>query len=142
MERNVALGGSDAVVVVLPLIMREGRHEQRLARPFGIGMLAIHLLEPLGGGLEVALLVQQVQTFVVELVGRVIEDLVLLAAEPVAERTACAERQHQEGQSEQAGKPMTLTAQSSRAERPRSHGRADSVSPRSGAPWRAPCPAP
>src|SRR5262249_46690443 len=69
MQRDVAAGGIDTVVIRAALVIGEGRHDQRLARPFRIGMLAIDLFELLGRALGILLGVQKVEAFVVKLVG-------------------------------------------------------------------------
>src|SRR5215468_7168896 len=65
-------------------------------------MLAVDLVEALCGRLVVALLVEQEQALIVELVGRIIEHRVLVAAEPVREGRAGAERHRHERKREQA----------------------------------------
>ncbi len=79
MQSHVAPRGIDAIVVHAGFVIGESGHDQRFARPFRIGMLAVDFLELLGGVLGALLLVQKEETLVVELVGRLIgDDRVLL----------------------------------------------------------------
>ena len=103
MQGHVALRRRDRVVVLGALVVRVGRHDQRLARPFRIGVLAVDFLEALGGRLVVLLVVQKVQALIVELVGRIVRDDVLLA-----EKAACRQRRDHEGERAQpCGLPPT-----------------------------------
>ncbi len=74
MQRDVAAGGIDAVVIGAGLVIGEGLHDQRLARPVRIGVLAVDLFELLGRGLGVFLGVQKVEALVVELVGGLVRN--------------------------------------------------------------------
>src|SRR5215467_6560886 len=95
MQRDVAAGRIDAVVIGVGLVIGEGRHDQRLARPFRIGVLAVDLFELLGRGLGILLGVQKVEALVVELVGRLVgSDGVLVEQAAGAER----ERHQRKGQ--------------------------------------------
>jgi hypothetical protein len=72
MQGHVAFRGVDAVVVSAGLVIGKGRHDQRLARPIRIGVLAVDLFELLRRLLGGLLAVQKIETLVVELVGRLI----------------------------------------------------------------------
>ena len=105
MQRHVALRRRDRVVVRGSLVMRVGRHDQRLARPFRIGVLAVDFLEALGGLLVVLLVVQKVEALIVELVGRIVRNDVLLA-----EKAACRQGHDHEREREQpCGLPPSPT---------------------------------
>src|SRR5215471_638775 len=87
-------------------------------------MLAIDLLEPLRGRLVVLLLVQQVEPLVVKLVGRIIEDLVLLGAEPIAERAeraAPTKRRDQQRQRKHTRKRGAVPTRSSQVQGTENH---------------------
>ena len=49
MQRDIGVGGRDRVGIFVGLIVAEGRHQHRAARPNRIGMLALDLVELLGG---------------------------------------------------------------------------------------------
>src|SRR5205807_6671683 len=77
------------------LVIGVSRHQQRLSRPVRVRMLAIDFLEALRGVVGLVLVVQKVQALVVELVGGLIDERLVLLAEdgvpPAADRTAGAE---------------------------------------------------
>src|SRR5215470_6727453 len=87
MQRDVAAGGVDAVVIGAGLVIGEGLHDQRLARPVRIRVLAVDLFELLGRTLGVLLGVQKIEALVVELVGGLVgSDRVLVEHAAGAER--------------------------------------------------------
>ena len=91
MQGDVALGRADRSRRSRPrFVIGIGRHDQRLARPFGIGMLALDFLEFLGGVLDVLAFVQQEDALVIELVGRLVGGVVLLVAEQAANAPSAA----------------------------------------------------
>ena len=99
MQRDVALGRGDAIVVGAGLIIGERRHEQRLARPFRIGVLAVDLLELLGGVLRLVLDVEQVEALVVEAVGGLVGRRIVLGKQvETAAAGAQARRQQHRGE--------------------------------------------
>ena len=69
MQRDVAARRADAVLVGIPFVIGESRHDQRFARPFRIRVLAIDLFELLGRALSIFLGIQKIKTFIVELIG-------------------------------------------------------------------------
>ncbi len=83
MQGHVAGGGANTIVEITRLIVGVGRHQQRLARPIGIRMFAIDFLELLRGCLRIVPLVGEVQTLIVELVRRLIDEGVVLGEELV-----------------------------------------------------------
>ena len=84
MQRHVALGRGDAVFVFLRLIIGKSRHQQRLARPVGIRILPIHFVEFLRRVLVLLFVVQEEKALVVELVGGILGDVVLVLVEQAA----------------------------------------------------------
>ena len=90
MQGDVAGRRADAVVVVAGVVIGVGRHQQRFARPVGIRMLAIDLLEFLRRRLRVVLLVHQVQALIVELVRGLLDEGVVLGEKLVPQRAGAA----------------------------------------------------
>src|SRR4051812_24832908 len=78
MQRDVAGRGTNAAVIVAGLVEGVGRHQQRLARPVRIGVLAVDFLELLRGRLGIVVLVHQEQALVVELVRRLLDEGIVL----------------------------------------------------------------
>src|SRR4051812_2543488 len=93
MQGHVTGRRADATVVIAGVIKGIGRHQQRFARPVGIGMLAVDFLEFLRGRLGVLALVHQVQALVVELVRGLIDEGVVLGQELVPQRARAATAQ-------------------------------------------------
>ena len=84
MELDEAVERDDRVVVLVRLVVGEGGHDLRLGRPHRIGMLAVDLLELLGGEL-VFLAAEVIERAVVEHLDRLLGvGFVLRAAEPAA----------------------------------------------------------
>ena len=78
MQRHIALRRSDAIVIFARPDNSKGRHEERLACPFRIGILAIDLVEFLGRLLVILLLVEQEKALVIEQVGGSFGDVILV----------------------------------------------------------------
>ena len=78
MQSHVAFGRVDAVGIQLRLVIRVGRHQERLARPIRIRVLAVHFIEFLRRLLVVLLLVQQEKALIVELVGGIVWNVVVI----------------------------------------------------------------
>ena len=93
MELDEAVERDDGVVVLVRLVVGEGGHDLRLGRPHRIGMLAVDLLEALGGGL-VLLLAQLIERAVVEHLDRLLD----IGIGIVVRRTAAAEQRRQPSQ--------------------------------------------
>ncbi len=98
MQRDVALGRGDAIVIGAGLVIGIGRHDQRLARPFRVGVLAVDLLELLRRGRRVVLGVEEIEALVVEPVGGFVGRRVVLAEKIEAAAGAQARRQQHHGQ--------------------------------------------
>src|SRR6201999_3041020 len=90
MQGDVAGSRADAAVVVAGIVKGIGRHQQRFARPVGIRMLAVDLLEFLRRRLRIFLLIHQVQALIVELVRRLIDEGIVLGEELVPQRAGAA----------------------------------------------------
>ena len=101
MQRDVALGGVDRLVVGARGVIRIGRHDQPFARPFRIGVLAVDLLELLGGVLCLVLDVEQVEALVVEAVGGLVGRRIVLGKQ-VETATASAQARRQQHRGEHA----------------------------------------
>src|SRR5712671_6857482 len=117
MQGDVTGRGADAAVVVAGIVKRIGRHQQRFARPVGIRMLAIDFLEFLRRRLRILPLVHQVQALIVELVGGLLDEGVVLGEKLVPQRTgaASAERDCQNNQTRgQPQLPAELVANGNR----------------------------
>jgi hypothetical protein len=99
-------------VVFLRLIIRIGRHEQRLARPVGIRILAIHFVELLRRTLVFLLVVEQEKPLVVELVGGIVGDAVVVLVEYAAADQRRGE-ERQRNKSGQRTQPATGSSRSS-----------------------------
>jgi hypothetical protein len=100
MQRHIALRRVHAFIVLLGLIIGVSRHQQGFARPFRIWIFAIHLVEFLGRFLVVLLRVQQIQAFVVEHVGGIFGNVVVILLEQAA---ATRKRQSQRNANERRG---------------------------------------
>ncbi len=122
MQGDVAGGGADAAVVVAGLVEGVGRHQQRLARPVRIGMLAVDFLELLRRRFRVAVVVHQEQALVVELVGGLLVEGIVLGEKLVPQRPGAAagqrRRQHDEAhhQPQPAAQPAQRTVAAQRTE--------------------------
>ena len=91
MQREIASCGNDSLGMLLAFVVGVGRHQERLAAPLRIGVLAVDFLELLRGFLEV-LLVQKGERLVVQQIGRLIgQKLVFLLVAPQAAKTEVAE---------------------------------------------------
>src|SRR6202790_2250173 len=86
MQGDVTGRGADAAVVVAGIVEGVGGHQQRFARPVGIRMLAIDFLEFLRRRLRILPLIHQVQALVVELVGGLLNEGVVLGEKLVPQR--------------------------------------------------------
>src|SRR5665213_1202512 len=108
---------ADAIIVVAGVVIGIGRHQQRFTRPFGIGMLAIDFLEFLRRGLRIALLVQQVQALIIELVRGLLDEGGILLGKlvPQGPRSASAQGDGEKGeprsQAQRATQPMEIQVQ-------------------------------
>src|SRR5712664_1000637 len=117
MQGDVTGRGADAAVVVAGIVKRIGRHQQRFARPVGIRMLAIDFLEFLRRRLRILPLIHQVQALIVELVGGLLDEGVVLGEKLVPQRAgaASAERDCQNNQTRgQPQLPAELVANGNR----------------------------
>src|SRR6266849_9100708 len=93
MQGHVTGGGADAAVVIAGIVKGVGRHQQRFARPFGIGMLAVDFLEFLRRRLRILSLIHQIQALIVELVRGLLDEGVVLGQKLVPQRAGAASAQ-------------------------------------------------
>src|SRR6185295_15296174 len=106
MQRDVAGRGADAAVVIAGIVEGIGRHQQRFARPVGIRMLAVDFLEFLRGALQILALVHQIQALIIELVGRFLDEGVVLGGELIPQRAGAASAQGNGEQNQARRKPQ------------------------------------
>src|SRR3954468_6501825 len=92
-QGHVAGRRPDAAVIVAGVVEGVGRHQQRFARPVGVRMLAIDLLEFLRGAFRILSLVHHVQALIVELVRGLLDKGVVLGQELVPQRAGAASAQ-------------------------------------------------
>src|SRR6185437_13135996 len=78
MQRDVALGRVDAVLVFAGLIVGIGRHYEGFTRPFGVRMLSVDFLEFLDRFPRILLCVEEIEALVVEPVSGLIRRRVIL----------------------------------------------------------------
>src|SRR6476620_5178735 len=93
MQRDVTGRRANAAVIVTLIVEGIGRHQQRFARPVGIGVLAVDFLEFLRRRLVILALVHQVQALIIELVRRFLVEGVVLGGELVPQRAGAASAQ-------------------------------------------------
>src|SRR5712671_297383 len=92
MKLDVAPRRVDGIIVSPGLIIGVGRHDQRFARPLGIRVLPIDLLEALGSALGVPLDVEEIETLVIDAIGRLIEHRIVLGAKQATKALAARKR--------------------------------------------------
>src|ERR1700694_3696122 len=89
-QGNVTGRRADAAVIVAGIVESVGRHQQRFARPVGIRMLAVDFLEFLRRRLRILPLIHQVQALIVELVGGLLDERIVLGHKLVPQRAGAA----------------------------------------------------
>src|SRR5262249_4200884 len=92
MKLDIAPGRVDGIIISSGLVVGVGRHDERFARPLGIGVLPINLLEALGRALGVLLDVKEVEPLIVDAISRLIEHRVCLGPPPTAKALAARGR--------------------------------------------------
>src|SRR5665213_3636042 len=114
MQGDVTGRSTDAAVEVAGIVEGIGRHQQRFARPVGIGVLTVDFLEFLRRRLRVVPFVHQVQALIVELVGRFIDEGVVLGEKLVPDRAGAAPAERDREHDQARGQPK-LPAEAAKA---------------------------
>ena len=96
MELDEAVEGDDGLVVLVRLVVGEGRHDLRLGRPYRVGMLAVDLLEAFGGDF-VFLLAQRIEGAVVELFDGLLDIVGVVIRRAAAAKSERHQTQRQPG---------------------------------------------